>query len=218
MSLIRAQVVFKGASNLPEDRFVNTFHFDGTPGGSYLTISGNLAEFYNGATTFPPGNLAQYMSEWILRSQAEIRCYDMSQAEPRVPWVMPWVLGARTESSFVSDLPEEVAVCCSFTGSPPITASRRGRIYLGPLNTLAISQASTTNPGRVDGQMIAALVERSEKLREDQADASAPWVIWSPTTSTMVPVVSGWVDNAIDTQRRRGPKASARTSWTSILP
>lgn len=218
MSLIRCQVQFKGRSNLPEDRFVNTFHFQGTPGASYSTIASALASFYNDSTGSPPGPIAQYMSEWILRDQAEFRFYDMTQGEPRTPTVINWVLGPRTESTFVQDLPEECAVVCSFAGSAPVTARRRGRIYLGPLNTLSKSDATLTAPSRVDTWFLNALTTRSAALRTTLDAAGIDWVVWSPTNQSSVPVVSGWADNAFDTQRRRGPKPSTRTTWTSVLP
>jgi len=40
------------------------------------------------------------------------------------------------------------------------------------------------------------------------------WVVYSPTNGNTVNVDNGWVDNAFDTQRRRGLAVTARTNWT----
>jgi hypothetical protein len=47
------------------------------------------------------------------------------------------------------------------------------------------------------------------------ADASAlRWSIRSITpVENFVPIVAGWIDDAFDTQRRRGPDPSFRTNW-----
>lgn len=60
--------------------------------------------------------------------------------------------------------------------------------------------------------MIGDVVRSFQKLK-DEADASLiwQWRIWSPTNNNSVLIDNGWVDNAWDTQRRRGVEATART-------
>jgi len=50
---------------------------------------------------------------------------------------------------------------------------------------------------------------------------SVKWAVYSPTTDAVDTidnafndVLDGWVDNAFDTQRRRGPAATTRITWT----
>ncbi len=91
-------------------------------------------------------------------------------------------------------------------------ARHRGRIYIGPLTTGAMAAAtagptlasviltSATNAGATLLSALAALGTGSNK-----------WCIWSRTNHNMVPVTGGWMDDALDTQRRRGVKATTRT-------
>jgi hypothetical protein len=46
------------------------------------------------------------------------------------------------------------------------------------------------------------------------ASASWDWVVYSPTDDAYHEVANGWVDNAWDTQRRRGYKPTSRTTFT----
>jgi hypothetical protein len=39
------------------------------------------------------------------------------------------------------------------------------------------------------------------------------WSVWSEANQTASPVRDGWVDDAWDTQRRRGLDSSARTTF-----
>jgi hypothetical protein len=46
------------------------------------------------------------------------------------------------------------------------------------------------------------------------ASNPATLAVWSPSNGDAVPVTDGWVDNAWDTQRRRGIDRTARSTWT----
>jgi hypothetical protein len=41
------------------------------------------------------------------------------------------------------------------------------------------------------------------------------WVVWSEADQDAGSVFDGWIDNAFDTQRRRGVQASSRTTWVA---
>jgi hypothetical protein len=41
-------------------------------------------------------------------------------------------------------------------------------------------------------------------------DMNVGWSIYSPTDDLLHLIEGGWVDNGLDTQRRRGPKTNAR--------
>lgn len=207
---VKAQVTFQGATNVPRDRFINTFHFDSAEASltaAAIDIGPSLGTFY-GTVAYPQADgMFKYLSQFILRP-FKIRYYDMAQAEPRVPYEQSYTLTAHPAGA-VNDLPEEVAVCLSFHGDPPVTPRRRGRIYLGPLNGACFFDASTTTPARVSPTLRTDACNRMLGL----ATSDVGWSVWSPTSSTLVPVTAGWVDDAMDTQRRRGPDPSARTVW-----
>lgn len=207
---VKAQVTFQGATNVPKDRFINTFHFDSTEGSltaAATAIGPQLGTFY-GSVAYPnPTGMGAYLSQFVLRP-FKIRYYDMAQAEPRVPYEQSFSLGTYPAGA-TFDLPEEVAACLSFHGAPPITARRRGRIFLGPLNGFILNDATTTLPARVDSSFRTGACTAMLAL----ANADLGWSVYSQTTDTLVPVTGGWADDAFDTQRRRGPAPSARSTW-----
>lgn len=208
----RAQVVFQGTSGKPQDRYVNTFHFEQNGGAgpittaSFTEIANRLIAFYN--TAGPSGNpLSKYLSSEVLRTtnSAQVRMYDLGDAEPRAVHEVDWQLGAVTDPG---RLPGEVAVVGSFYGSRNI-ARQRGRIFLGPLNLNALAQ----NTARPHAGLITALPEAMHTLAYPAGGAPlAQWVVLSTVGGARMSVVTnGWCDDAFDTQRRRGIESSART-------
>lgn len=206
--LVRAQVTFQGGSNLPEDRFINTFHF-AKPGWATLAaavaeIDGPLKTMY----TAPYGGntIGSFTSPYVMRAFT-VRYYDMGQAEPRVPTITNGTLPAVTTGGI--GLPEEAAIVCSFHGGPPVIPRKRGRVYIGPLNHFVLAAATTTLPTRVASNVRTSLCGAMTAL----ATANVGWIVYSPTGSLETPVVAGFVNDDVDTQRRRGPDPSTRTIW-----
>lgn len=130
-------------------------------------------------------------------------------------------------------MPSEVALCLSFrntdSGSVP-PARKRGRVYYGPIEASATVDrgAGIVTP---ENGLITNLLQAGVNLR-DLAPAAADWVIYSrpfagrdeivrPGRPTLpaIPARDGatyvvsqvLVDNAFDTQRRRGERSSARS-------
>lgn len=200
MTQVRAMFVGQGGTMLPEDRFVNTFHFV-TPAGDSATnqdlVADALKVFY--------GSVGGYLQEYVQRA-AEIRTYDMADAEPREPTIWPFTLPARIQAG---GLPEECCVCLSYHGDPPVTPRRRGRIYIGPLIPGVVENATTTVPPQIGSTFRTVLAAAGLTLSE----AGVGWSIYSTVTSTFIPITGGWVDNATDIQRRRGSQATTRTVW-----
>lgn len=208
---VKAMVVFQGASGLPEDRFINNLHFDVTSAdlpSSVAVIHTDLVDFYNVVPTGGTKSIGSMISGYVNRPFT-IRYYDMADPLPRVPHLESATLVA-VDSGSTGGLPEEVAIVCSFHAGPPITPRRRGRIYIGPLNTTAIDLGDTGSPARIDtarrNVMCGAM--------KDLAESDAGWCVYSPTADTLEPVLGGWCDDAPDTQRRRGVKESTRATWT----
>lgn len=212
MPTIRAQFVGQGGSGLPEDRFVNTFHFFGgvvAYDAAVDLIHPVLEDFYN--TNLGTGvAIGARLSEYVSRS-AQIRYYDLTTAEPRVPRIEPITLPAPLLST---SLPEEVAICISLRGQPPVTARRRGRLYIGPLISSAATDTTTTVPSRVANA--AQWAAQADGLREGilAIDNGCVWSIRSTVPAqNFVTIFGGWVDDALDIQRRRGPGSTVRTDW-----
>jgi len=210
MAIMRAMAVFQGHSGLPEDRYVNTFHFSNlSTYSSLVTDAFNVLEdlYFNPNTTAP---LNEWLSPTLLRD-AEFRFYDLSDPEPRVPTIEPFTLGTAQDAD--GD-PEECAAVLSFHGEPPVTARRRGRIYLGPLAQGAISSADSDTYSHVSQLLVTDMLAAASHALGVSEGNGAGWSIRSTVPSeNFVPIVGGWVDNAIDIQRRRGAEATVRTTW-----
>lgn len=228
MVKIRAMVVFKGRTNIPEDQFVNTLHFDSgsqdyetaveTLCGDGEGSAGLITNVWNTVGTIGLEQLSKYRSRFI-SSEAEIRCYDMSDPKPRVPRIVPWTVNPGLDDT--NDLPEEVACCVSFHGSAPFTARRRGRVYIGPLNTFAVGNDTGLDggvaPSRPKFQLQQAAAGAFDVLMRDTYLAGLQWQICSMTPSiNYVNIVGGHVDNAWDTQRRRGVDPTSRVRFPPV--
>lgn len=217
MASVRVMAVFQGDSTLPEDRFVNTFHFHDLTTG-YSTVAGDLRQavidFYENITV--GGNaLYQHMSAYVEREWNAVS-YDLTAATPRVPTATPSTMGAAVGSG----LPEEMAVCLTLEGAPPVTPRRRGRLYFGPLanNSSTLEGGTTDDPSHPAntsaGMVVSNLAASAQQLKAASALVGCPWSIRSSVPSeNFVEIVGGWIDNAWDVQRRRGPKPTARDLW-----
>lgn len=215
MANVRVMFVGQGVSGLPEDRCVNVFHFSGS--GTYEADSVGAAAkvntFYTGVGGSQSTAIGSFLSPWIQR-QAELRTYDLSQPKPRVPTIYPFELPAVLSNN---GLPEEVALVTTFYGEPPVTRRRRGRLYIGPLNssTVTITGATSTTPTTPGSGFINDLMEATKSL---SVLSNPQFCVRSSLPSeNFVMVRGGYVDNAFDTQRRRGPDPTARSSWTNII-
>lgn len=132
------------------------------------------------------------------------------------------------------DLPEEVAVCVSYAADavPNVPAGRlRGRLYFGPLNMAALTGLDGAVQVPNSDLLLSlrtAYARFASVMDTDVGDAvvySRPYkgreAIERPGRTTLPAIAaragtahnitSVWTDNAWDTQRRRGMRASAKT-------
>lgn len=218
MGFARAQVAIPRDTTVPEDVTINVWHFitSGTVTADAGAIVNRLNTFYNAID----GEISS-----ITASPAVIKVYDLEAAPPRVPVStqnMTVTPGAGTPA------PEELAICLSFEALPEsgqIQARRRGRLYLGPIQTGAFSPVS----GRVlvTAGVRTTIANAAAAMAGAGTEPTARWAVFSPTTAGPEPwsggalssafqqVDRGWVDDAIDIQRRRGPAAQNRTNWVA---
>lgn len=205
-----AQVTFQLNSGLPEDVVVNTFHFrtsgPGVTAGEAAAIVTDLTAFYNATQTGPSQAVAAMMSTLLTRTASTIKVYDMSQAIPRVPLsTTTFTLGAAVGTV---PIPNEVALCLSYKGAPTVgvpLARSRGRIFLGPLMVNVLT--SFSGDARPSGTARDTLRLAGAALMNS---TNTDWSVFSPkeTAVTSVPTLFSInqvsIDDAMDTQRRRG--------------
>lgn len=240
MPIMKSTVVLNAVSGMPEDAVVNTLYFRYEPFVPIPTtpeidaLRDRIADFYN--VTQPIGSaVGAFIGEQISRTADDSRIdfYWTLDDGPPALWGSPlatrsWTLHAVTSGT---PLPSECAVAASFHGDltnvpqtapnpdpPPAPATirpaarRRGRIFLGPLQSVSGSEDGVTHEFLPTSTFRSAVAEASDALRAAN-DSTWVWVVASKMDETTYPVVGGYVDNAYDTQRRRGQAATARTLW-----
>lgn len=190
-------------SGLPADAAVNTWHCDA------LSLPSGYEDFVDDLEAFYQAIDGQ-MSSAIDPSALTATVYRMADPEPRAP------VYVKTFSSITTSTdawPPELSVCLSFQGvrtSGQSQARRRGRVYLGPLAAVPVSG---TNP-QISPTTIGVIQTAAQNLL-DASDASATytWCVYSVSDDDLVEVDNGWIDNAVDIQRRRGLRATTRSTF-----
>lgn len=216
----RAQVTLNRISGLAADQVVNVLHFEGdqTPEMNdrerFDNLAPGLANRLEAFYVAISGRLAN-----TITGTGKIDLYDMRDARPRIPrFSRPMTLGLRGNGS----LPSEVALCVSFkaTAAPGVVAARRrGRIYIGPFANNQSGNAPVAGDSRPDQSLVDQILTAFKTMATGNS-GSARLAIYSPTTDPLRngqpddawnDAVTLWVDDAWDTQRRRGAAATKRT-------
>lgn len=214
---LRIQAQFKRVGTTdPEERFVNTWWFS-APDKTNATkdlFADIVNDFYTSTTV--PGNattsIGHYMSGVIDRTigACKIKTYAMSDPAPREPRTIDMsVLAATTDPP----LPAEVAVTLSFYATRN-TPKRRGRVYIGPLDFTAVNSSGSTDD-RVPSALRGHLTNAAKEVQVRAKAAGGLWIVNSSDpflTEIQKQVTHAWVDDAFDTQRRRGVLPSTRTT------
>lgn len=216
---VRAQVTLPAGSGIPADDAVNTWYFQ----SAGLDAAGTAADAQTKLNTFYQAIDGQMLSSGTIIGPLRTQYYDLTDPTPRVPILESTITVTLAAGA---GFPTEVSICLSFQGdvvSGQPQARRRGRVFLGPLD----ADSSTTASGRVtvNTTVLSALGAAAEALEGGTLLTEAVWSVFSPTTAGPAPwsegvletaftvVTNGWIDNAFDTQRRRGGEATLRELW-----
>lgn len=180
------------SSGLLDDATVNTFHVTKT-GTEPVWIDVLLAwQTYMDA-------LRNFFSAMTAETGHTLKVYDLADPEPRAPiFTGSWEFSSAPTGD---PLPAEVALCISFEGariSGEPQRRRRGRMYMGP-----IAQSINDN-GRPGATALTNFVGFFQDFVADLNLSGGLFAVWSRMDGAAVEVVNSWVDNAWDTQRRRG--------------
>lgn len=206
-------------TGIPEDVVTNTWHFDWLGGGTptptqLLACIVNVQLFYAGcyAGTGSVGTWGNYMS----LGGGVIKMYNLDDPKPRVPVYTYTGTVAGTKDT-TSSLPTETACVLSYhtefqSGIPK--ASQRGRIYLGGLGDGWLSTSTGSAFPILRSAARLQVANNATSLCAASLVDQWGWVVYSPKLDQSFAVAGGWVDNAFDTQRRRGQVATLRTLWT----
>jgi hypothetical protein len=223
------QAILPHKNNITRDEVVNTFVFetladppDSTDVANIVTA---LTAFYN---TIPSGfnSVAGSMND--SRSRVSNACrfavYNIKGHLNGSPHGSPiavtaWTLGAQASGG--GALPAEVAAVLTYhraygsdvefsPGSRP-RARDRGRIYLGPFTSSALTLDSTTGRAHISTGLMTTMLDAGTALIG--ISSTVVWHQWSRKNATTAIVTAVKVDDAFDTIRGRGEGAQTFVSF-----
>jgi hypothetical protein len=204
MSDVRVQIVLKTTDANPENFVTNSWCVkDMSPGVDDAAVTAAFKAFYDSFTAARWSN--------TLAQNGHLAKYSLLPGfPPNYPFAeVVWNMGAAPSGN---PLPSEVAICLSMQGPRSAgfpQARRRGRVYIGPLAD------GNNTAGRPTAASSTALANNVLTLKNtiNALPSGASLAVWSGVDSAAVEVTNGWIDNAFDTQRRRGLAWTSRTLW-----
>lgn len=232
MLIDHVTVNFPHHSGLARDTVVNTFTFsaEADMGATEMAvIESALTDFYNGTDTGGTGlTVASFIGPTMSRTIAPVfKHYSLdghlngTAVGSPVRTQNMALLGAGNGGT---GLPAEVACVLSYhadyTTDPefgPGGATRprardRGRLFIGPLSANGcISQEATTLRPYVSDNLRNTLLAAANRL-SSFAGLPAFWAVWSRKNAAVHQAIGASVDDAFDTQRRRGERPNVRTT------
>lgn len=203
MALYRALITLDAVTNNPDDVSTNTLYFDVDSVPDLLGVSEAIEDLYQ--------SMQLWWSDRLQVNGHTIQFYQLSDPEPRRP-VAQYSLSLGDVRD--DTLPTECAMCLSYQAAPVSglpQARRRGRIYVGPLAKPVCDANGFITP------VAAQDLQNGASALLDASDSALTWTwsTYSPTDNQGHEVKSGWVDNAFDTQRRRGREATQRYTFAN---
>jgi hypothetical protein len=222
-----ASVTFEHLSGLARDRVVNTFSFEADDAllvADADDIRARLETFYNGTGEGAAQPIRYYLSSCLSRTvKPVVRIYDVGTmlgggAAGSPTYVRNFVGNLGVPGEAVG-LPSEVSLVLGFNadfgadvefapGARP-RARDRGRVFIGPLTSGCLT-TGTANRVMPSAGLINTVLGAGKDLRD--ANGAIRWAVWSRTAARMRPVTLVSVDDAFDTQRRRGERPLTKTS------
>jgi len=215
----RVQVSIPYFTLTPEDVCVNDWHFDwlgllGDPTTTdYTNLKNDVKNLY--IALYP--SATNGIAAWLRPSVVTTKIYNLVDPTPRVPRFIggpeSWGLTVGT----AANIPLEASVCLSFQADAVAggnQARRRGRIFLPGITGQVSNGGASVFPVVSTGYRsicAAALIAMGTAA----VGHGWQWVVYSRADSASHNVTNGWIDDAVDTQRRRGNKASTRTTWVA---
>jgi len=234
MTALRIQHSIQDISLLSRDRYVNSFYVSTTAvsdAALWTFLTNAVKDFYAVGTGGAAG-IEGSMSPACDGVSTSVKIYDLDtpNGSKSLGTVRPPLV--ETLYTFAANgtqpLPTEVALCLSYAAAPVATirpSRLRGRIYIGPLSSEALSGIGTgptaARPRALLCTTIVAAYGRLQAALKAHSPACSLQV-YSPTirgsnptaAGAMHGVVRAWCDDSWDTQRRRGDRPTTQTSLT----
>jgi hypothetical protein len=220
MSLLRADVETFWTDSAPKDYCSNTVYFrpsggidgllDGLIFAGGMDGNGTAQAFAEAWVALLSGGSPGATDFWTQQS-VKVTLYDMAAAKPRPIVGTFTVAGAGTESEVAGN--RAVACCLTFYGGRNLPR-QRGRIYLGPLTSLAAGRQHFTANDMSFALSVATLLAGVQAVQESGPALGLDWVVYSPKSNETHAVTNAWCDDRPDVIRKRAPAAGTRQTST----
>lgn len=217
--LVQAELPYY--TGLARDVVANTFHFDYVGGGSageteLIQLTNRVAGFYE--TVFAgSANDAISMAPWCDPTQFRVRIYDLDDTPPRVPvrdTTTPLTVVQTSTGATAPEIAYVLSYRADYTGGVN-RARQRGRLYLGGISS-GIEAGTPSSFPSVNSQSRTCMADAALEMFDSPFSDNWAWVVYSRTGNVSYPIVAGWVDGELDTQRRRGRvNEGLRTPWVA---
>jgi len=195
MAVYRFQCAWQVDSTAPTDQLIINPHFKD------VNLGPLDADDVHGLCQ----DLATGLDTWAnLHNQLTVTAYQADHAPPNYP-----IATAQVRTGIVGPAPanRDLALCLSYYAD--VNRPRhRGRLYI-PCCVCAIN-------GNAAFATAANMTKVSDlvPILTGLGGVDVDWVVWSPTDNQSRPVSHWFIDNAWDTQRRRGARATTRQQGT----
>lgn len=221
MALALVRSVLSSSTGMVEDRVINTMVIEYNQLVDAAVLADAWERFWGRGAGVGQGQLVDYLSnDIVLDAEApdgpRLEIADLNVATGEVSPVVatiPFALDFATVP-ISTPLPREAAICVSFRSDGLPAARNRGRMFIGPLNAEAVDNQLGT--ARVAAGAVSGATEGLKRFCLRLLAIDAHLCVWSRTAASVSRVTQGWCDNEFDTQRRRGLRATQRT--TVALP
>lgn len=236
MPIIRATAVLQMDSAETKDEARNVWHFrtGAFPPDDFITKIGEALEaFYDGIAwaLSPLVNTGTTVGRGTLVEMATVNFGAAGSADDVVSELFATrTMNLETLSNTNPSLPQELACCLSFRGDTDgvpeelgVTrpkSRRRGRVFIGPLNTSVLSAPGAGRPvvhQTLRDNMLSSYASLVARLGA-AGSPNAQHVVYSPTSGEVFPVTVVHVDDAWDIIRGRGTAAGGRSSQVVNQP
>lgn len=225
---VHTQVILHKKSSIPADIVVNSWNWrcgvsgsaGDDPNATVLTdIASRISTFY--------GDIAAFLGSSIKTGTGavELRHYNVHDHLDGSLVGPPFATDAFNLIAVgTNSLPDELSIVVSYqagvSGIPEFgpgratrpRARRRGRLFLGPIAQGSLSEDSTTHEVFVSSTYRSSIATSAGTALKGTTNGTTS-AVWSRTDAEMHDVLTGWVDNAFDIQRRRGQLSTARSTF-----
>lgn len=223
----RLTATMKRKSGIEKDSTMNTWHFIAPSGLPSAGDYGNMMNVYQGFLDAIANDLSNVFRTETDVCSIEFFKYTAERPPPGTGLGPPTAVGFTqgwASAPTLNGYPSEVATCISLdgtsvtdaehgTGGTRPAARKRNRKYIGPLAEHTGTADTVTKEVRPNGTWRNALTQAVVNQLINAAVAKG-WALtgFSPTQWQTFPVKNVWVDDAFDTQRRRGELPTLQTA------